>query len=398
MANGRDSEDHSGAVARGVVRLVFDAVEQTTRIVEGMHANIAALPAPFGGPARERATGISGVVYGSIRWATGAAGAIVDVPLGLLGAPGQSQSQKDGLRSALNGVIGDHLHSSENPLAIPMRVRANGRVLRLEPGALAAALPAASGRIVLLAHGLCMSDRQWARNGHDHGVALARELDCTPVYLHYNSGRHVSENGRLLAALLEQVIAAWPRPIDELSILAHSMGGLVARSAHHYAVAGGLAWPRHLRRLVFLGTPHHGAPLERAGHRLHSTVRISPYLASLGRLGMLRSAGITDLRHGNLVDEDWHGADRFEHHDDRRRPLPLPADVECYAVAGTLAGRLGRLGDGLVPVASALGDHDDPARALRFPASRRWIGAGLGHLDLLDRPDVYAVIRRWLAG
>ncbi|MGH7787860.1 MAG: lipase family alpha/beta hydrolase [Candidatus Binatia bacterium] len=397
MAIAQDSEDTTGAVARGAVRLVFEAVDQATRIVEGMHANIAALPAPFDGRPRERASGIAGFVYGGIRWVAGATGAMVDAPLGLLGTSGQAGPQGDGLRSALNGVIGDHLHATQNPLAIPMRLRAGGVVLRLERGALAAALPAASGRIVLLAHGLCMSDRQWARNRHDHGAALARETGCTPVYLHYNSGRHVSDNGRLLAALLEELIAAWPRPVEELSILAHSMGGLVARSAHHYAVADRLAWPRHLRRLVFLGTPHHGAPLERAGHRFHSTVGISPYLASLARLGRLRSAGITDLRHGNLVDEDWHGADRFEHHDDRRRLLPLPADVECYAVAATLAGRLGRLGDGLVPVASALGEHDDPARALHFPESRRWVGAGLGHLDLLEGPDVYAVIRRWLA-
>jgi hypothetical protein len=389
-------EDRAGSVARGAARLVFEAVDQVTRIVEGMHANIAASPALFGGPARERARGISGLVYGSIRWVNGATGAALDFPLGLLGGPALPQPRGDVLRSALNGVLGDHLRASENPLGIRMQFRTGGKVLPLERSALAAALPAASGKLVVLAHGLCTSDRQWARNGHDHGAALARDTGCTAVYLHYNSGLHVSENGRLLAALLEQLIACWPQPVEELSILGHSMGGLVARSAHHYAVAEGRAWPRRLRRIVFLGTPHHGAPLERAGHRLQSLARLSPYLAPLARLGMLRSAGITDLRHGNLVDEDWLGADRFEASEDRRRPLPLPADVDCYAVAGTLSDRLGSLGDGLVPLASALGSHDDPARALRFPESCRWIGSGLGHLDLLDRPDVYAVVRRWL--
>lgn len=366
----RDSESRA-IVARGAARLLFEAVEQATRIVEGMHATIAAVPAPLGGRPRERARGLSGLIYGSIRWVTGATGAAVDLPLGLLGGPTQPQPHGGGLQSALNGVIGDHLHATENPLAIPMQFRAGGRALPLERGALADALPAVSGRLVVLAHGLCMSAGQWARNGHDHGAALARETGCTPVYLHYNSGRHVSENGRLLAALLEQLIASWPRPVEELSILGHSMGGLVARSAHHYAVADGLTWPRHLRRMVFLGTPHHGSPLERAGHRFQSAVQLSPYLASLARLGMLRSAGVTDLRHGNLVDEDWNGADRFAVAEDRRRHLPLPADVDCYAVAGTLSDRFGNLGDGLVPVASALGEHDDPARALSFSESRR---------------------------
>lgn len=391
-----DREERGGFVARGAARLVFDAVDQVTRIVEGMHANIAAVPAPFGGPVRERARGVAGLVYGSIRLANGATRAALDVPLGLFDSQASLQPRGDVLRSVINGVIGDHLHASENPLAIPMRLRAGGRVLPLERRALAAALPAASSQLVLLAHGLCMSDRQWMRNGHDHGVALARETGCTAVYLHYNSGRHVSENGKLLAALLEPLIACWPRPVEELSILGHSMGGLVARSAHHHAVAEGQAWPRRLRRIVFLGTPHHGAPLERAGHRLQSLARQSPYLASLARLGMLRSAGITDLRHGNLVDEDWHGSDRFDSGEDGRRSLPLPAGVDCYAIAGTLSDRLEHLGDGLVPLASALGRHAERARTLHFPESQRWIGSGLGHLDLLDRPDVYAVIRRWL--
>lgn len=392
-----DGGEPVGEWARGAARLVFDAVDQVTRIVEGMHANIAAAPPPLGGPVRERARGVSGLVYASIRQVSGAAGAALDLPLRLVGGPPVESPQGDVLRSVLAGVIGDHLHASRNPLAIPMHFRAGAAALPLDPEAVAAALPRASGRIALLVHGLCMSAAQWTRDGHDHGAALARDVGVTPVYLHYNSGLHVSENGRLLARLLDRLIACWPRAVSELAIVGHSMGGLVARSAHHYAVAECRAWPRHLRRIVFLGTPHHGAPLERAGHRLQSAVGGSPYLASLARLGMLRSAGITDLRHGNLVDEDWLGAGRFETGEDRRRPLPLPAGVDCYAVAGTLSGGLRLLGDGLVPLASALGRHDDPARALHFPESRRWIGHGIGHVALLDRPEVYETVRGWLA-
>jgi hypothetical protein len=327
---------------------------------------------------------------------TGATGAALDLPLRFLGGPALPQPQADVLRSVLGGVLGDHLHESGNPLALEMRFRSGGVTLPLGRD-LSRALPAASDRLVLLVHGLCMSDRQWRRDGHDHGAALASELGCSVVYLHYNSGRHVSENGRLLARLLDDLVAGWPRPLAELSIVGHSMGGLVARSAHHYAVAEGRVWPRLLRRLVFLGTPHHGAPLERAGHRLQSLVQVSPYLASLARLGALRSAGITDLRHGNLLDEDWHGADRFASAADRRRPVPLPSGVDCYAAAGVLSDRLRVLGDGLVPLASALGRHAEPERTLALPESRRFVGSRLGHLDLLSRGDVYAAIRRWLA-
>jgi hypothetical protein len=140
-----------------------------------------------------------------------------------------------------------------------------------------------------------------------------------------------------------------------------------------------------LRQLVFLGTPHHGVPLERGGSWLGSLVGVSRYSAPLGRLAMLRSAGITDLRYGNVRDEDWHARDRFAWHGDRRAPTPLPAGVESHALAVS--------DDTLVPVRSALGLHVDPAHTLAFPQAHRWVGRGLGHLDLLDHPGVYARLR-----
>lgn len=259
-------------------------------------------------------------------------------------------------------------------------------------------MPQASGRVVVQIHGLCMNDLQWSRQGHEHGAALEQHFGCTSLHLHYNSGRHISTNGRELAGLLEILLREWPVPVEELSLLGHSMGGLVARSACHYGQAGGHAWPAQLRRMIFLGTPHHGAPLERHGNRLQNFVtHLSPYVAPLARLGMLRSAGVTDLRHGNLLGQDWGDCDRFAHGKDCRTIVPLPPQVRAYALAVTL-GRQPRdlddrwLADGLVPVWSALGEHRDPARDLGIPAARRWVGYGMNHWDLLSRPEVYAEI------
>jgi triacylglycerol esterase/lipase EstA (alpha/beta hydrolase family) len=229
---------------------------------------------------------------------------------------------------------------------------------------------------------------QWRRNGHDHGAALERDLGLTPVYLNYNSGLHISTNGRAFAAQLENLIDQWPRPLEELAIVGHSMGGLVARSALHYAVEAGLAWPRRLRKIVFLGTPHHGAALERGGNGVDVLLAAAPYAAPFARLGKVRSAGITDLRHGDLLDEDWAGRDRFAPGSDPRRPVPLPDGVLGFAAAASMR-ETGFLGDGLVSVASAFGSD--------IPESRRWVGYGMNHLDLLDRPEVYAQIRDWLA-
>ena len=245
-----------------------------------------------------------------------------------------------------------------------------------------------------------MNDLQWMRDGHDHGAALAHDLGYTPVYLHYNTGRHISTNGREFGDLMETLVGAWPHPIERLTIIGHSMGGLVARSAYHYATLAEHGWPKRLDHLVFLGTPHFGAPLARAGTWADYLVGISPYTAPFARLGKVRSAGIKDLHHGNLRDEDWNAL-AGESVRVARSLLPLPLGLRCYAVAAskqerpTSSGTKIR-GDGLVPVNSALGLARDPALSLALPAAHRWVGYGMGHLDLLSRSDVHEQLKRWL--
>lgn len=372
---------------RGASRLTIDAVVGVTDLVEAMHRNITSASSLAGIAPQGPATGISGLVYRSVRGITKAVGKSLDVALGALvpmldlplAWPGRGP-----VIAALNGVTGDHLAASGNPLAIGMRLERHD--LSTEP----------TGKILVLVHGLCMSGQQWLRNGHDHGAALARDLGYTPVYLTYNSGRHISVNGREFAQQMESLLADWPVPPQELVILGHSMGGLVTRSAVHYAAQSSLAWPQQLSKIIFLGTPHHGAPLERAGSVIDMLLGATPYSAPLARIGMVRSAGIQDLRHGNLVDEHW----------GRKRPsasqqIHLPPDVACYAIAavqGDSAARIKNrvLGDGLVLVDSALGRHSRASHSLCIPEKQTRVITGMNHFDLLSRDEVYECLREWL--
>ncbi len=391
----------------GASRIAIDATTGVADLVEALHTRIAHAPTRLGGPIVGGAVnGITGLVYQSIRGVTRAVGGGIDVVLAKL-APmlGQMESSpaREALLAALNGVLGDYLAATGNSLAISMQFRCAGKPLPLTREALAARLAPPQSKLVVLVHGLCMNDLQWARGGHDHGAALARDLGFTPVYLHYNTGLHVSTNGQAFAAQMAQLLAAWPVPIEQLVIMAHSMGGLVARSAVHEAAQAQLAWPRQLRQLVCLGTPHHGAPLERGGHWIDLLLEKTPYTAPFARLGRIRSAGITDLRHGCLLDADWQARDRLAHGVDPRHPVPLPQGVQCYAIAATTGSAAGDLetrllGDGLVPLASALGQHADPCFALAFAPANQFISYDTGHLDLLDSAPVYQRIRRWLDG
>jgi len=182
----------------------------------------------------------------------------------------------------------------------------------------------ASGKILLAIHGLCLNEQHWVRDGHHRIANVATATDHTIVHLRYNSGRSIYTNGRNLAESLEALLAHWPVPVSHLVIVGHSMGGLVARSAIHHGTAVGHSWRRQLRKLFSLGTPHHGAPLERGGSRLDYVMELSPYVAPFTSLGKARSAGITDLRYGSITGVE-------------QECIPLPDDVECYALAATLA-------------------------------------------------------------
>jgi hypothetical protein len=391
----------------GISRLVVGATIGIADLTEALHNTIANSPGIAGSPVQGHMRAISGLVYESVRGVTSLVGNATDDVLyqfePMLNEP--SSPEREARLAALNGVVGDYLAATENPLAITMQLRRNGQPLIVERDALAAALsaqfpapsPVARDKLLVMVHGLCLNDLQWSQKSGNFEAALARELGYTTIHLHYNSGLHVSTNGRAFAALLENLLEQWPEALREFGILAHSMGGLVTRSAYHYGMAAGHRWPRRVQKLIFLGTPHHGAPLERVGNLIDIYLGVSPYSAPFARLGKVRSAGITDMRYGNVLDEDWQGVDRFGHVGDLRRPLPLPETVLSYAVAANLGKKAGGLiGDGMVSVDSALGRHRYPEMTLSFASSRQWIGHGMNHWDLLSRADVHEKIMSWI--
>jgi len=388
---------------RGLAQLATQGTLGVTDIVEGMHQAVWSRLGMQGRREEEKArsAGLTGLVYRSIRGSTRLLGRGVDQLLAAWPADESQEArepspQRLALLAALNGVMGDHLAESGNPLALAMTVQ--------NPDALSAA---PTGHLLLLIHGLCMNDLQWRSvneggHSHDHGEVLARALGASRLYLRYNSGRHISENGRDLAQLLQQTVDAWPVPVTRITLVGHSMGGLVARSAVKLAQDQGLGWRERVHTLVCLGSPHQGAPLERAGHWVDLLLGSNRHSAPLARLGQLRSAGITDLRHGLVQDADWQGRDRFAASHAPHQPLPLPAGVACYALAGTTAAKRSPmadrlLGDGLVPLRSALGEHEDQALRLDFAPEARHIAYRTGHLQLLSSPAVCRQLLAWLA-
>jgi pimeloyl-ACP methyl ester carboxylesterase len=403
--------------ARGVSQLARVSLRGSTTRIHEFHQGIAgrvfAGVGPAGRPVQLVHDAVADLAYSGVRVALGA-GARAAGEAAALRATGRELDAERAGRVALailNGAHGDLVQREAPALALDMTVRVSGRAVPVEPAALREAFPDAGGRLAVFLHGLTETELSWGyraerhhgRPGVGYGTQLHEDLGLTPVYLRYNTGLHISDNGRSLDALLTALVDAWPVPVQDVVLVGHSMGGLVARSALHQAGSGTPAatgWTALVRDTVTLGSPHLGAPLERGVHRLAAALARLPETRSLGKLLALRSVGIKDLRRGTLVEADWTGRDLDSPTPGEHTHVPLHDGARHFVVLATLspdpAGRTADLlGDLLVQPRSATGDTGDDDR-LAFPADHVHRLGGLNHFDLLNHPRVYRQLRRWL--
>lgn len=350
---------------RALTRLAFDELGLGAGGIGQVHRAIADRAFRVASPAKALHDGISGAVYASVAGAAalvghGAAAAVRDRPV-------SDTPRGAAVLAVLNGLRGDAL---EPPLAMPMTLRAGG-----EP------MP----RLAVFVHGLFESEHAWRYGG---GPTYGERLEgFTPVWVRYNSGRHVSENGRALAEELGRLVAGWPVEVEEIALIGHSMGGLVARSACH---AGG-DWTRAVTHIVSLGSPHTGAPLEAAVHYAAAALGVAPETRPFSRFLRRRSSGIRDLRRGSLVDEDWQGRDPEALRAAACREVPLLDGVRHCFVSATVTR------DARHPVARVIGDWLVLEASASHRAQEALHVGGAHHLALLNHPKVYERLSEWLA-
>lgn len=440
----------------GLRDLVHDAIDELTNLVEATHEGVARKPValvsriePLGGVAREVDAvrqGVAGVVFDSVRGVNRSVQAICDrgislasdvvraaggVDVGSLrgepaapashalrASPNALETWVEVAESALNGVVGDFLEARGNPLATGMQLRHGGQPLVLGRSELARALPHASGKLVIFVHGLASSDSVWApRTGKSasangsvaaagpvsFGDEASHGLGYTPLYLRYNSGLRISKNGRALALLLGQLHAAYPVNIESIALVGHSMGGLVVQSAALYAAELGEPWLARLEHVLGIGTPHFGALLARAGHVVSSVAALFDTAGTQVSAKVLRarSAGIKDLSFGALLDSDWREGEAEASLFAAAGRSPELRFVEGVAY-GYVAARFRPpgsraaewLGDLLVHLPSASGQHANPTR--RIPFHMGHVIDGAHHVALTTHPEVYRQLARFL--
>lgn len=300
--------------------------------------------------------------------------------------------------AAVNGLIGDELRRDDDPHAVTMAVRHDGEDLAISPYSVGQRFRGAGGHLVVFLHGLCESDDSWqlrrAKVGSTYPQRIAAETDGVPVVLRYNTGLHISENGVHLAAILHQLMEAWPVPVTRISFVGHSMGGLVARAAIAHGLAHRQIWPGLTTTVVCLGTPHTGAPLEKAVFVGSHLLRMTPYTAPFSAVLDTRSGGIHDLRHGYIDAADWYGRDLTRQWGyDRQAAAPLP-HATFHFVAATLGqGLRSPLGDWFVTYHSAIGSTKTGSVV---EGATHVHNPGVDHFALLNHPEVGDHLVTWL--
>ena len=391
-----------GDFFEGLAQLATMGVVEMTEIVESMHREIMLRPI---GRFNENHLknwhgGVTGRVYGLVRHVMLMVGNNLSSGLRLYKNVARQTSAQPlpaslkKLVNVFNGVMGDHLVNNGNSLAIPMTLYNQEGVPQREE---------LSGRIIILCHGLCLSYLSWHPDEDNSlGQAISRsQPDSTVLYLDYNTGRRISRNGRKLSKPLQDLVDNNPN-ISQIDLVGHSMGGLVARSALFYAKQDRLDWMKRVGNLITLGSPHHGAVLERIGFLVQDIISKVPFASSLAHLGDMRSAGIIDLRHGSIRDADWQSLEgRSVVPQDFRHPARLPSGIKTYFVASALIEThydskvTNLLGDSLVSVASALGE-DDGEHNLFVPEGRKAIFYGVNHMGLIHSRRVREQVVAWL--
>jgi len=290
--------------------------------------------------------------------------------------------------SILNGVVGDYLDRRGNGLAIPMSFVQDGAPLAVNAHALNVAQPELTGKMVVLVHGWCCNEDVWRfpKDGETYATKLQRDAGYTPFAVRYNSGMPVADNGAAFASLLTALADVYPRAIDDVVLIGHSMGGLVIRSACQFGAEANVPWLSRIRHIFYLGTPHDGADLERfaQGATVTMTSSRNPITRLLGRILDARSAGVRDLHDGEVKAGTGDAG--------AQAPLPWLATARHHRLVGTLTSNpedavSKTFGDGLVrvpegPQGAPPGErHPDVAV---FP--------GIHHMQLARNMTVYAAI------
>jgi len=388
--------------AAGWARLAAAAADEVVvGVVQDLHRAVSDTTYRWlGPPARpiQRCTdAVSGMVFRTIRAGLRGAGEVGALVAGRrtagaasTGAPAPGPPSRVAAKASAiaHGVLNDQLHAVAPQLDRGVTIRLAERRGPIEAALLPALLPTVTSRPVVFVHGLVDTEQVWIPAG-DRGVSLPAAVaaaGATPVLVRYGTGRTIERNGRELDGVLDELLTSWPVPVTSLTLVGHSMGGLVIRAACAAAADRGQGWLSRLADVVYLGTPHLGSWLEKVANVGSWSMRhASPHSAAIGRFLDARSQGIKDLRFGTTDETAWPVGRIDGLLTGRPRDIPWLEGPRHHLVIGRLHAHPshpvnGVFGDALVRASSAAAtgrwrriDGDGRPSTTPIDASHTWL-------------------------
>jgi len=234
----------------------------------------------------------------------------------------------------------------------------------------------------------------------NYGTRLQCDFGYTPLFLRYNTGLSIKENGQNLSNLLSHLFKSYPIEIDELVLMGFSMGGLLSRSAQKIANDNGSTWLEKLTNGYYIGTPHEGSPLEKFGHITSSVVKSVPlsYVNQWADWIDLRSQGIKDLKDGLI------NLNNTSQSPDSNESDPYKQSVKCgsfveHAQHHFVSGGVSENKDGVTNklVGDTLVRHSSAHPISAPDDAKNAHFEGISHVPLAHSEKVYQQIKQWFS-
>jgi pimeloyl-ACP methyl ester carboxylesterase len=177
-----------------------------------------------------------------------------------------------------------------------------------------------------------------------------------PIFIRFNHGKHISDNGKELLVLLNEFIKL--EPTIKFNVIAYSIGCLILRSTLYYAREAAIdIGSKNFGKVIFISSPDGGSYLEKSGFWATVIMERAPNIAFmlLGIIGNLRSDAIKDLSHGVIREEDWNSFNYLSRYWKSHYFGELE-NIDCYQLYSSF-GEDGSpfqewLGDGIVELPS----------------------------------------------
>ncbi|HMV41206.1 MAG TPA: hypothetical protein PK079_02665 [Leptospiraceae bacterium] len=301
----------------------------------------------------------------------------------------------------LNGIFGNYLEESGNELAIKPGFYYKNKIV--DQSSINDLYSELTPNLLIFVHGLACDETYWSfkeESGEKNsfGEILSSKYNFTSLYFRYNTGRHISDNGNILTDTIEKLVSFYPKKIESINLITHSMGGLVTRSACYYGEEKKQNWLKYINQIFLIGSPHLGAPLEKFGNIVTNVFTSLPqsYMKLAGDVINQRSSGIKDLRYGSILEEDWKDKEEDALLVNNRTDIPIYENAKYYIVSGSIHKNPKSVlnhwfGDAMVRKKSSRGEGIFDQRDENF-----FEFPGIDHIQLGHSKEVLSKLEEWL--